>query len=45
MRSTMKQERLVGLTKISIEREISRSLNCDQAIDIFAAKKARKRKI
>lgn len=43
LRSSMKQERLSGLSLISIEHEIASSLNLDNFISEFAEKKARKK--
>ncbi|KAL6486779.1 hypothetical protein MHYP_G00034050 [Metynnis hypsauchen] len=40
LRSTMGQERLSGLSVISINCEISQQLSCDDVIDDFALKKA-----
>ncbi|KAG8432737.1 hypothetical protein GDO86_017106 [Hymenochirus boettgeri] len=37
LRSTMTQERLVGLATISIEHELAHSLNLDEAIQAFAS--------
>lgn len=42
LRSTMGQERLSGLAVISIERDISTTVNYDDVIDQFAACKARR---
>lgn len=42
LRSTMSQERLSGLAIISIEHEVSRSLDYMKIIDDFASKKVRK---
>ncbi|KAG8429796.1 hypothetical protein GDO86_019188 [Hymenochirus boettgeri] len=42
LRSTMTQERLVGLATISIEHELAHSLDLDEAIQAFASQKARR---
>ena len=42
LRSSMKQERLVHLTLMSIEYDILRELNFEDLIDSFAASKSRK---
>lgn len=42
LRTTMTQERLVGLSIMSIERELLKSLNYDDLITEFAKAKARK---
>ncbi|KAG8434798.1 hypothetical protein GDO86_012953 [Hymenochirus boettgeri] len=42
LRSTMSQERLVGLATISIECELAHSLDLDEAIKAFASQKARR---
>ena len=42
LRSTMSQERLVGLSVISIEHKICRSLDTYELVDKFASMKARK---
>lgn len=42
LRSTMSQERLVGLSFISIEYQILQKINIDQIIKDFAERKARK---
>lgn len=42
LRSTMSQQRLTGLAKICIEKELSEQLNYDFIINDFASKKARK---
>ena len=45
LRSSMKQERLVHLSLMSIESDILRELNYDDLINTFAASKARKESI
>ena len=42
LRTSMSEDRLVGLTLLSIESDILRELNFDDIIDEFANKKARK---
>ena len=42
LRSTMAQERLCGLSMISIEHELSASLDYSQLIDVFARRKVRR---
>ena len=42
LRSTMSQERLVGLSVISIEHEICRSIDMHELVDKFASMKSRK---
>ncbi|KAK5646313.1 hypothetical protein RI129_004777 [Pyrocoelia pectoralis] len=42
LRSTMRQGRLSGLSILSIERDIARSLSYDNVIKDFAMRKARK---
>jgi hypothetical protein len=41
LRSTMSQDRLVDLARLSIESEIARKINFDNVITRFALKKAR----
>lgn len=42
LRSSMGQERLSALTLLSVEREVTDSINFDEVIDKFAAVKARR---
>jgi len=42
LRTTMQEDRLVGLTLLSIECDILRQLEFDDVIDDFATKKSRK---
>ena len=42
LRSTMSQDRLVDLARLSIESEIARKVNFDNVITRFALKKSRK---
>lgn len=42
LRSTMKQDRLNGLSIISIEYELAETISYDDIIDDFASKKARR---
>ena len=42
LRNSSTQDRLVGLTILSIESDLSRSVNFDKIIDKFACEKARK---
>jgi hypothetical protein len=42
LHSTMSQDRLVDLARLSIESEIARKINFDNVITRFALKKARK---
>ncbi len=42
LRSTMAQERLIGLAVISINNDVSQNLSFDAVIDDFAAKKSRR---
>uniref|UniRef100_A0A8C5PM21 TTF-type domain-containing protein n=1 Tax=Leptobrachium leishanense TaxID=445787 RepID=A0A8C5PM21_9ANUR len=42
LRSTMTQERLVGLATISIEHELAQTIDLKGAVSTFASKKARK---
>ncbi|KAE9534354.1 hypothetical protein AGLY_008444 [Aphis glycines] len=44
LRSTMMQDRLSGLALISIEQETAREVDFENLIDMFAEKKARKKK-
>ena len=45
LRSTMRQERLSNLSRLSIEREISGNCDYDAVIDKFAAMKIRRKKL
>ena len=45
LRNTMQQDRLSGLTILSIENAVARQLDVSQIIDDFASRKARLRKI
>jgi len=42
LRSTMTQDRLVGLATISVESDVARSVDYSSLLQTFAAKKARK---
>jgi hypothetical protein len=42
LRSTMSQDRLVGIVRLTIESEIARKIYFDNVIPRFALKKARK---
>lgn len=42
LRTTMSEDRLVGLTLLSIESDIMRELNFDDIVNDFANRKARK---
>lgn len=42
LRSTMSHERLVGLSVLSIESDIARSIDVKEVVKVFAAKNARR---
>ena len=45
LRSTLEQDRLNSLAILAIENDITQSLNYDHVINLFAEKKARRKKI